>query len=193
MLSLAVCLKHSINSVCILISISQFIPPFCSPLVSTCLFSMSLFHFENKIICTIFLVESLDLFFLSPFSSRTTVGGMSLTWVLRVFWAVRKDPLKSPAVQTRRRKTSPSSHRLLRGGGSRCLRSALRIRVFYEERGRGLELEKKKDEVAVGCTAWSYIQKGLGTEVSFTLSPEGGDVGAWMGSVAVRRRSPAFP
>lgn len=69
--------------------------------------------------------------------------------------------------------------------------------MFYEERGGGLGLKKRKkrnaDEVAVGCTAGSYIQKGLGTEVSFTLSPEGGDVGAWMGSVAVSRRSPAFP
>ena len=71
----------------------------------------------------------------------------------------QKGPLKRPAVQTRRRRDipfhPPSSHE--REGGSRCLRSALRIRVFYEERGGGLGLEKRKkrnaDDVAVGCTA----------------------------------------
>lgn len=81
-------------------------------------------------------------------------------------------------------------------GEANGLRPVLRIRLFLwgESWGVGDGRNEKgiTDEVAIGCAIWSYIQKGLGTEVSFALFPEGGDVGAWMGSVAVRRGQ-AFP
>lgn len=58
--------------------------------------------------------------------------------------------------------------------------------------GGGQYGKENPNDVVVGCAVWSYIQKRLGTGTNFSLFPAGGDVGVWMGFVAVSKRSPGF-
>lgn len=67
---------------------------------------------------------------------------------------------------------------------------------FYGDRVGNLGCGKKElgnpNEVALGLLLNPLSKKGLGTEVSFALFPEGGDVGLGWALWLMHRRGPAF-